>query len=139
MSYWNPDFTDRDAVSEAHGRGSGVAVILAFLLLLQAAVVYFLESAFAETGLLEPNIWSAVGTVAMAVFALFVAWRFSVGEGAFVGAFLLLVLTLEIVLQAIDGEFKGVVLGAILAVGLLHAVRAAFAVRSAAAMEEASE
>ena len=130
MSYWYPDFTDRDEVRAAHGRGTGVAVVLAFLLLFQAGATYLFGSIFARSGLIEFSIWDVAGTIAAAVFALVVAWQFSVGKGAFSGALLLVVVTLGVVLLAIEGEFRGLVIGAILLVGLLHAVRAAFALRA---------
>lgn len=130
MSYWKPDFTDRDEVLQAHGRGSGVAVLLAFLLLLQAATTYLAGSIFASTDLIEFGIRDVAGTLAAAVLALVVAWQFSVGKGAFSGAVLLAMMTLGVVFLAIGGEFAGAIVGAVIAIGLFHAVRAAFIVRS---------
>ena len=130
MSYWNPDFSDRDEVLEAHRRGSLVASILAIVLLLSAGVIYFLESVFATPGLIEPSIWSVAGMLIEAALALFVAWRFSVGKGAFTGALLLVLLVTGIVLQVLDGTYQGIVVAAIIGVGLFHAVRAAFTVRA---------
>jgi len=130
MAYWNPDFSDRDEVLAAHRRGSGVTIVLAVLILLETGLVYFMENVFAPSGLVEPDIVKVASGVAEAAFALFVAWRFQVGKGAFTGALLLLALALGVVLQVLDGELTGLVIALVIMVGLFHAVRAAFTVRA---------
>ena len=130
MSYWNPDFTDHEEVLKAHRTGRTVAIAFSLMVLLGAAVVFFTDTGLPGMGEAEDKFAAVAGILVEAFFALFVAWRFHVGKGAFTGALLLLIVLLEIVFKLMSGSVAGIFISAIIVVGLFHAVRAAFDLRS---------
>ena len=131
MSFLNPDFTDLDEVVKAQKAGRVVALVFVAMNVLGALVVYFADTSLPGMGTIEDKTGALIGIAAEALFALFVAWRFHVGKGAFAGSALLLLVLLEILLKIVGGSIGGIVILGFLTVGLFHAVRAAFELRSA--------